>query len=188
MNFKVVLAGAAALLASAGSASASLIGDTVTVKYLFPDGATVAAQGDVLVGSGVEVSCPSSSSLCVLSNSTLDFGANSISFSQTRQSAGGYSAATFNGWEFSSLDFGGAITNVILTSFGITGLDASRVSWTASTIRINVQGLNVAASNGWNLQVQTAPLVTPVPAALPLLLTGIGGLAFASRRRRDKLA
>jgi hypothetical protein len=111
---------------------------------------------------------------------SVDFASDTISFDHLIGNSIGYTAATFNGWVFSGLDFGVPITSLRLTSFGITGLTSSRLSFTANSITLNLQGLRYDSHNGWQIQLNPVP----VPASCLLLMAGLGGLALIRRRRR----
>jgi hypothetical protein len=171
-------------------ASASLIGDTVIAKFYSET--TLIVSDTFVAGVGAEAACPGASSLCTIlpANSpllpgsfTLDFGANTISWEHVA-STGAYPTGTFVGWVFSDLNFGAAIAAVTLDSSGISGLDASRVSFTADSISLNLQGVTVSDPNRWTLTVAVSE--TPLPAALPLFATGLGALGLLGWRRKRK--
>lgn len=165
------------------AAAATLTGDSVTASYIFPSLPNSIRAGTFVVGAGVEATCPNSPLLCnvILGTSSLDFGSDTISFAHLSPVTGTYTAAAFNGWLFSSLDFGTGITGVTLSSFGISGLDNSRVSFTANTISVNLSNLTYARSYGWSLTMQTTTV--PLPASGILLLAALGGMTFLRRRR-----
>jgi hypothetical protein len=106
-----------------------------------------------------------------------------ISFRQGPLDAGGqYNFAEFNGWRLSGLDFGVPISSVKLTSFGIDGLNSSRLVVDGSSVLLNLQGLPVSALNGWDLRFVVEKVAEPTS----LLLLGLGLLllrtAMVSRR------
>ncbi len=167
------------------AAAATLVGDSVTATYYFPDTSTPRGTLTTTVASGSEALCPSDAGpLCgiLLGTYSLDFSADQIDFSQTLSADNFYNPATFSGWVFTDLDFGSGITGVTLVSNGIAGLDDSRLSFTSNSITLNLQGLTVSALNGWSLRLSDVPTV-PVPAAGWLLLAGMGGLGLMRRRR-----
>ncbi len=189
------LASSLVLSAPAAAIPVDLTGDTITVEYYYPDLSTLYRTANVLVGAGVEINCPSgvTTGVCdaLLGDFTLDFGADTVSFSQTGF-AGSYNAGSFNGWVFSGLDYGAAIASVVLTSSsGLTGLDQSRVSFTGNSISLNLAGINPAANpNSWLLTVTTVTPVAevPLPAALPLFASALGAFgAFGHLRKRRRL-
>lgn len=163
-------------------AAATLTGDTVTSQYYFPTGGNLLGTDTSIVGAGVEIACPGASGVCgigLLGTYTVDFTSDTISFDQQLVGSNAYTGAAFNGWVFSSLDFGTAITSLDLFSYGIAGLDASRLSFTNDTITLNLQGLAVEANNGWRVRLNPVP----VPASGVLLVVGLGGLALMRRRQ-----
>jgi hypothetical protein len=169
------------LLGMAGPVQAGLTGDTVKVEYLIPDESTLFKAVDVVVDGGVEVTGAGFGLLSL--PWTLDFSDFTISFRQGPLDGDGqYNVAEFNGWRLSSLDFGVPISSVELTSFGIDGLDSSRLVVDGSSVLLNLQGLPVSALNGWDLRF----IVEEVAEPASLLLLGLGLLllrtAMTNRR------
>lgn len=146
--------------------AATLTGDAVTSKYYFPLSTNLLGPDTSVVGAGAEVSCPGVSGVCgiLLGTYTFDFGSDTIAFDQQIDFNNGYQTTAFNGWVFSGLTFGAGISDVSLTSYGFTGLDSTRLSFTGDTITLN-------------------PATVPVPASGALLLAGPGGLALIRHRR-----
>lgn len=174
-----------ALPASAGT----LTGTSVTTSYHYPNLSTSIGSVVSVVGSGVEVSCPSSAAVCgILGGTTsIDFGANTISFGQQIANASVYGSVAFHGWVFSGLQFETGITDVTLTSFGIPGLNASRLSFTSDSISLNLQGLSVAANNGWTLTLEGGPAAAvPEPGSIGLLGLGLALCGLGSIRKRPQ--
>ena len=166
----------------ANQANAGMLGDAVRAEYLLPSLASTVFSQDVVVDAGVEITSGS----VLTAPWTLDFGDSSISFRQgPLYGSVGYLSVGFNGWLFSSLDLGAPITGFNLTSFGISGLDSSRVSFTSDSMRINLQGFSVSSLSGWDLEILTRGTAVPEPGTLALLGLGLAGLGLSRRRRAN---
>jgi PEP-CTERM motif len=179
------LALVSALLLPALASAAGLLGSTVDVRYHFENGPQVFHTLDsVLVGAGAELSCPGAAQICqVLTAPTqaLDIGDRSIRY--TYDGAGsGFDAIPINGFAFESLfDAGTVITGVTLTTGNIAGLDASRISFSAHSVQVDMRGLGLGAPQAFfQLDLQTVPV--PEPASVALLLGGLALLAARQRR------
>ena len=165
-----------------GQASATLIGDTITVDWLFPDTATIFATDTVTVGGGVEIDCPSLPggpyNICTGFNAdsgSIDIGADTI----TLQLINGtyWNPTSFNGFRFSGID--SAITGYTLST-NIAGLDASRIAYGVDFISVNLQGLGQdVANDSFTLTLQQVP----EPATLSLIGFGLVGLGFLRKKQ-----
>jgi PEP-CTERM motif-containing protein len=177
LSSRTTLVVAAFALALPAAAAPSLIGDDVTINWLFPDISTLFATTTVTVGAGVEVTCPGPNPLCAgfAVPATIDIGATSIVITEAAGSA--WNPAAFNGLDFTSLDFGPGIT---LTGFSLSsdlaGLTPSRISFTDHSISFNAEDLSFrTAPYVIRLGLITSELEVPEPSTVALL-----GLALAA--------
>lgn len=166
----------AAILLPTAPARAGLLGTTITLNYNFL--VPAASTDSLLVTSGVEVTCTGggtgNANVCgMLTAPTqyLDIGDTTIAYSYVGGTPGGFNPTEPNGMEFLDLDIGGPITSVLLST-GIAGLDLSRISFTATSVAIDMHGLGLGFSNSFTLTLVTVP----EPAALALLGAGLLGL------------
>lgn len=175
------LALAIAILLPALASAAGLMGTTVDLRYDFDNGSTALHTLDSFVVDGsVEVSCPGSAQICQVLTSptqTLDFVGDGIRYDYVGPGSG-FDNIAVNRFNFGLYGGGPAISNVLLTT-NIAGLDASRLSFTAHTVLLDMHGLAISNLAYFQLDVQTAPV--PEPASVALLL---GGLALLATRRR----
>jgi len=168
---RAVLTTATLALALPAAATPSLIGDSVTINWLFPDTSTLFATTTVTVVAGVEVTCPGPNPLCAgfAVPATIDIGATSIIVTEAAGSA--WNPAAFNGLDFTSLDFGPGIT---LTGFSLSsdlaGLTAARIGFTDHSISFNAEDLSFrTAPYTIRLDLITSELSVPEPSSLALL-------------------
>lgn len=171
------------IFAGAGQVSAAtLIGDTVTVEYVFPDTVTPAGccgfpvniTGAVGTSERVVDSFPSGPFFGV------DLETNSVIVDFIQSTLFTPPSATFDGLWISNID--DLIIGVI-----VAGIDASRVTFGDNEIFINFQNLSFA--QGATVTVSLESAAVPLPAALPLLAGGLGFMGWMARRKtRNALA
>ncbi len=177
---------AASCLLPTTPAHAGLLGTTVTLNYhyLIPARTT----DSLLVTAGVEVTCTGGGSgnanvceMLTAANQYIDIGDFTIGYSYSGSQPGGFNVDDPNGMTFLNLDPGAPITDVSLVT-GISGLDMSRISFTGSSVSIDMHGLSLGFANSFTLTLTAAP----EPGTLAILATGIA--AMVSFRRRSASA
>ncbi|OYU79156.1 MAG: hypothetical protein CFE45_28865 [Burkholderiales bacterium PBB5] len=136
----------AALLGACSLVQAGLLGSTVSLEYNFLDSTT---HDSLVVGNGVEASCPGGLTLCNLLTATVqtvDFGDTTITYRYT----GGpllISNGGINGFDFRDLN-GLSITGVTLST-DMYGFDMKRVTFDQNSVQVVMEGLETLAPDGY---------------------------------------
>lgn len=177
---------AALLTAAVPSAHAGLIGTTLTANYLYPDANTVYSTDSITVGNSVEIQCTGfgagNANMCAAltgPDQSLDFQDSAITYVYSGNGSGFNPNLAFNGFEFLNLNPGVPILAVSLTT-DISGLDLSRITFTESSIRINMVGLQMPSSRSFTVSFDTA---APEPGSIALVLGGLTALLVVKRSK-----
>ncbi|MEP6961567.1 MAG: hypothetical protein ABI995_05795 [Acidobacteriota bacterium] len=175
-----ILMGATFVLALAGALplhADTLVGKQVRVDYTYPDSNTSVAGATVtVVDPGEEITCISPTSIgpaCGVNINqggySIDLQANRILFQTFASITSRYGAGVCNCLKFTLLNPGQSfISSASITSTNIPGLVAANVTFTDTTVIINLGGL-VAPANGSTdiaVQVGTRGPMTVTPPAL----------------------
>lgn len=172
-------------LAIVPNANATLIGDNINADLRYPDVNTVILDyGSILVGGGVEIPA---AFIDTFGQWSIDIGAASIRIDMLENRTP--SAAGFNGFQFSDLDFGGGeiITGFALST-NISGYTASEIEFGPDFVRIDFGGGFGTIPQGSFVQVDLQVQVVdgqavPAPSALLLVASGMIGLGGLAWRR-----
>ncbi|MBL8350344.1 MAG: PEP-CTERM sorting domain-containing protein [Burkholderiaceae bacterium] len=174
-----LIAAGAGLLAS--PASAGLSGTSMTLRYDYSS--WTPTVDSLIVGPGVEITCTGggngNANVCQLLNAgvhTVDIGDDGIAYALTSGTAA-FTAVSPNGFNFLNLAI--PIAGITFTH-SIAGMDSSRVSFTSSSISVDMSGLVVEAGQGFALGV----VAVPEPASAWLMLAGAAALGAWVLRRR----
>lgn len=183
-NWKVWAKAFVLFQASAGAQASSLNGASVAIDWIFPNLFESIGGQVVTVGPNVEVSCPDAStgidgSLCnpfFTDSVTFDIGSDSIAYHMIDTTVRStYGNAEFNGYRFAGLGAGGLWDHVVLET-NISGLTLSRIAFDGLTLWVNLAGLNFEPEQQFDVTLVAAPTPVPVPSALWLLFSAVGGI------------
>jgi len=161
------LLAATALLGACSLAQAGLLGSTVSLDYNYQDQSTHDA---VLVGNGVEATCPGGLNICSMLTAptqTVDFGDSSITYRYSGPGAG------FN--------------NVRINEFDFRDLDLSRITFDQHSVQVNMSALGVQSPGAFftlSLETDTGGNNNvPEPGSMALVALALAGLSAARLRR-----
>jgi hypothetical protein len=96
---------------------------------------------------------------------------------------------TFNGYVIAEVGPSPSmITGVSLDSTNVSGFDSSRLTFDATDVFMNFQGINTKSDSFVTADVTFAPTAAPEPASLTLMGLGAAGLLGYGWRRRKRPA
>ena len=169
---------ALAVVALPQAAAAQLSGQTIGAQYLFPNLGTVNIDfASQVVGVGVEFNAAD--------QSQVDVGDASLAISSVPgQGPTALFPAAFNGYRI--YDVGATLPTfmsvTVNAASNLPGFDATRVTFDADNIYVNLQDLVLLPGQVALLDITFASTV-PEPGTVALVATGLLGLGAAARRR-----
>lgn len=177
---------ALALLAATPWASAGLVGTNTTIGYHYLG---VNYVNSLAVVAGNEITCPTGTfAMCTAltaATQTVDVGDNYLAydFTSTTGNPSGFNNVMPSYFVFEDLQAGGAITGFALST-NIVGLVASRVSFNAGSVYVDMHDLPLGFAGSFRIDLSTAQGL-PEPGSLMLAFGALGlvGLLGAARRR-----
>jgi hypothetical protein len=170
-----------------GLAQAGLLGTNATVRYVFDNGVPTTTTDPVLVGPGIELSCPGAAGLCTLltlDTQTVDLGDTTLGYAYSGFGGGFFTNSVVNSMIFEALDPGAPIIGVTLAT-DMPLLDPGRISFTADSVTLDLRGVGLPSTSHFFEVGLVLGSVTevPAPAAILPFAAGLFGLGLARRRR-----
>jgi hypothetical protein len=175
-NIAIAAALAATALATP-AAAVTLTGLTLQVGHAFPTNSSLDfGPFDFIVGTSAPVNYSSIA--------TMSVGASSFTVNTFCGTGCTWTATTFNGFVLlDTYNVAPAFTSVTINgATSVAGFDASRITFDANTVFLNLQGLD---ANGLVVvDLNGGSGVVPEPASWAMLIAGFGLVGAAMRRRR----
>ncbi len=154
-------------------AHADLLGDTVQVDYLFPSSDTI------MINFPTNVVTASGAPFDTFENITFTVLPTMITMTNDDQFSHHFVEAAFNGFSVDDVTAPGKITGATIDPLtNLAGFTQSDIVFQGTTLFVNFQGLTSLPAT--YVQID---LVTPEPASMTLLTTGLAGIAFLLRRK-----
>ena len=153
-------------------ARAGLIGDSVTVDVI-----TGATKDTVFANLGTATVTGAGA----IFGSTFNIGVFDTAVTVTNTTSGtvAFAPATFNGWRITNVTGSPAITGLTINAATTqAGFDASRISFDATHIYVNMVGLTTQPGLDVKLDVQ----FVPEPATFAFVGLALGAFVFLRRR------
>jgi hypothetical protein len=165
----LVLVGLATIAAPREAAATTLTGDSIQVYRLYPDKTTIYDT----IGPVTDPGTTGESGFHILLSD------HQVTFTTVFGSTS-FGPATFNGFEILDLTKDPHITGVSLNSASTSDpATVSDFSFTSNSVFFNFANQTVTGTTIYDLTFAT----TPLPGALTLLVTALGGLGFWGWRR-----
>lgn len=171
-----LIAAVALTVVALTSQATIVIGDTVNVTHYYPDLSSSTDLGDQVVPTG----------------SFKYFDLYEVTVSDTYMTLNAFCGASCS---FDTADFNGAVlwdlTNALFTGVSIdassdyVGFDASRLSFDADHVYINMQGLDANGFLRINFDGDTVGITVPEPESLTLVGLALAGLVLTRRKAKQ---
>ena len=182
MNRRLLVLGAVMLiLVMAGSAGASLIGDTVTVAHVYGTTNLYGPQDTVVAAGDGDV-------VAVYIGGTHEYNVNVEAYSINTiftVNLAWSNRPSFNGLVVGSLDdsSGNPLQGVTIDT-NMSGWDVSRLYYSDDQVKFNWKGLSFTTDTYFNASLDFGQNAVPIPGALWLLGSGLLGLVAVRRRQK----